>query len=75
MHFEALDHAYDIDLVKEMTLTRMGGDGWKEFVRRKNLAGEDQMIVFSLRGQMPMISVVYFSYGQEYPHASMSAPR
>ena len=40
MHFEALDHAYDIDVVKEMTLTRMGGDGWKQFVRRNNLVGK-----------------------------------
>ena len=44
--------------------------GANKFVTRNNLVGEDQMIVFSLRGQMPRISVVYFSCGQEYPHDS-----
>jgi hypothetical protein len=65
VRFEAHGRAYDIDVVKESTLTRMGGHGWKEFIRQNHVIGEDRMIVFSLGGQTPRISIVYFSGGEK----------
>lgn len=68
VRFQALGRAYDTDVVKEKTVTRMGGDGWKQFVAQNHLSGGDQMIVFSLRGCTPRMSVIYFSGGEEDPY-------
>lgn len=70
VRFLALGRAYDVDVVKDKALTRMGGDGWKEFVRQNHVFGGDQMIVFSLGGKTPSISIVYFSGGEKDPYDS-----
>jgi hypothetical protein len=67
VHFEVHGQAYDFDVVKERTLTRLGGDGWKNFLTRNPLSYGDQMIVFSYGGETPKISVLYFQGGDLKP--------
>ena len=47
---------------KESTRTLLCGQGWRRFIREKNLT-KGEMIHFNLAAQVPRINIIYLNFG------------
>jgi hypothetical protein len=66
VRLQAIVGTYHIVVEKECTLTRMGGEGWDQFIMWNRLIG-GEMICFSLRRQVSGIIIVSLD-GKEDPY-------
>src|SRR5664279_3385029 len=60
--FRALGSTYNIVVSKGRTKTRLHGEGWEESVTQNNLNTGD-LLVFTMSGPYPRISVAVMNYG------------
>lgn len=64
VHFLACGHTYEVKVQKGITTTRLGGAGWRRFVTRNHLTG-DEMVCFSLARDTPRITIIYLNTSGE----------
>ena len=60
--FRALGSTYNIAVSKGRSRTRLHGEGWEEFVTKNNLNAGD-LLIFTMSGPYPRISVAVMNYG------------
>jgi len=60
--FRALGGKYKIQVKNKQSKTRLCGKGWEQFIKLNNLRVGD-MLVFSMTGPKPKISVVIMDFG------------
>ena len=63
MLFRVLGSTYNINVTKERKVTRLHGEGWEQFVQQNNLTCREVLLVFTMAGPNPRISVAYMDYG------------
>ena len=61
MLFRALGSTYNIDVSKGQSRTRLHGEGWEEFITKNNPNAGD-LLIFTMSGAYPKISVVVMNY-------------
>ncbi|KAM0899319.1 hypothetical protein ACQ4PT_021378 [Festuca glaucescens] len=64
VRFKALGHTYELEVKKGLSKTRIGGDGWRQFISENGITGWE-LLCFSLKGDTPKISVLYVGGGGE----------
>jgi hypothetical protein len=65
LRFQALGHAYDIEVKKGRTRTSMGGARWRRFIAENGLIGWREILCFLWREPIWRISVIYGGGGEE----------
>jgi hypothetical protein len=70
VQFRDCRRTYKVQVQKEPTRTRLGGEGWCQFVARHHLTGDGELVSFSLEGIIPKIIVIYLNNGSSEPLVS-----
>ena len=52
-------HTYEIEVKKGPTTTRLGGEGWREFIAVNRLIGDGEFVCFGLMDGVSRITVFY----------------
>ena len=68
MLFRALEKTYTIYVTKGRRTTRLHGLGWELFVKHTNVHRGVVLLVFTIAGPNPMISVAFLEYDNNEEH-------
>ena len=68
MLFRALEKTYTIYVSKGRRTTRLHGFGWEYFVQHTNVHRGVVLLVFTIAGPNPRISVAFMEYANNEEH-------